>query len=105
MMLDTGLVDVRWFLAHTMYFDGLTFSQQIAIMSESDILVSVQAAALLNGAFMREGSAVVSLFNARFSEFFLGPPINQAVRHFKDALLKIMGFKKLFTFFFQISKM
>ena len=80
MLLSTGVVDFKWLLDHTMFFEGLSFSQQVAIMSETDVLLSVQAAALLNGIMMREGSAVVALFNARFIEFFLGPPLHQAVR-------------------------
>jgi hypothetical protein len=78
MILETGLVDTRWFMSHIMYFDNLSFHEQVYILSQTDILISVHSAGLFNGIFMREQSAAVQIFNSRFIEFVFTPPLRQA---------------------------
>jgi len=78
MLLKTGLVDVRWFLAHILYFENLDFFDQVYILNRTDILISTHSAGIFNGVFMQKGSAAIQIFNSRFVEFVFTPPLRQA---------------------------
>lgn len=77
-LLNTGLVDVKWLLRHTLYFENLDLFQQAHILNNTDILISVHSAGLFNGMFMQRGSAAIQIFNSRFAEFVFSPPLRQA---------------------------
>jgi hypothetical protein len=78
MLLGTGLIDVEWFLAHTLYFENLDFFEQMHILNKTDLLISTHSAGIFNAIFMQKGSAAIQIFNSRFIEFVFTPPLRQA---------------------------
>lgn len=74
-MKNKLLVDEEWLLGHILPFDGLSFQEQVTLMAETDVLVSVHSAALFNGIFMRPGSAAINIMNGRFIEYVFSPPL------------------------------
>ena len=47
-------------------FDNMTFEQQVQIMANTDLLISIHGAQLTNALFMRPGSGVIEIFNPKF---------------------------------------
>lgn len=77
-MSGRSLIDESWLRDHILIFDDLTFSQQVALMYETDVFISVHGAALINGIFMREGSVAIDILNGRFIEFVFSAPLRFA---------------------------
>lgn len=69
------LVDKEWLLSHVQTFDKLTFRDQVELMAQTDVFISVHGAALFNGIFMRDGSAAIDILNGRFIEYVFTPPL------------------------------
>ena len=51
-------------------FSGLTFKEQLEIMSATDLLVTIHGAQLTNVIFMHPGGTVVEIFNPLFNTDF-----------------------------------
>jgi hypothetical protein len=77
-MVGTGLVNARWLREHVVVLETLSFEEQVRIMAQTDVLLCVHGAAVINGIFMRPGSVVLELFNARFVEFVFAAPLREA---------------------------
>jgi hypothetical protein len=77
-MVGTGLVNARWLREHVVVLETLSFEEQVRIMAQTDVLICVHGAAVINGIFMRPGSVVLELFNARFVEFVFAAPLREA---------------------------
>jgi hypothetical protein len=77
-MVGTGLVNARWVREHVVVLETLSFEEQVRIMARTDVLICVHGAAVINGIFMRPGSVVLELFNARFVEFVFAAPLREA---------------------------
>eukprot|EP00597_Dinobryon_sp_UTEXLB2267_P000021 CAMPEP_0170056770 /NCGR_PEP_ID=MMETSP0019_2-20121128/49_1 /TAXON_ID=98059 /ORGANISM="Dinobryon sp., Strain UTEXLB2267" /LENGTH=306 /DNA_ID=CAMNT_0010261355 /DNA_START=1578 /DNA_END=2498 /DNA_ORIENTATION=+ len=73
-----SLIDKDWLLSHMYPFDDLTFKEQVTVMSETDVFISVHGAALINGAFMKKGSVAIDILNGRFIEYVFSPPLREA---------------------------
>lgn len=81
-MVRTGLADEKWLFRHVVVLETLPFRQQVKIMSETDIFICVHGAAAINGIFMRPGSVVIEIFNARFVEFVFVAPLREVNVHY-----------------------
>jgi len=77
-ILESGIVDVKWFQSHIVYMDNLSFREQVEIMSCTDILISVHGTALFNGILLTENSVVIQLFSPKFIEFVFSPPLRES---------------------------
>jgi hypothetical protein len=74
----SGSVDEQWLDSHMLVFETLSFSEQVQIMAHTDVFVGVHGAALFNGIFMQEGSAVLEIMNGPFAEHFFNTPLREA---------------------------
>ncbi len=77
-LLGSAMVDEKWLLSHVLLLETLSFAEQVRAMSETDLLVSVHGASLLNGVFMRRGSAVIQIMTGRFMEYNFAPALREA---------------------------
>jgi hypothetical protein len=77
-MVGTGLVNARRMQEHVVVLETLSFEEQVRIMAQTDVLICVHGAAVINGIFMQPGSVVLELFNARFVEFVFAAPLREA---------------------------
>ena len=74
----SGVVNLSWLRANARPFELLTFAEQVLLMAKTDVLIAVHGAALINGIFMRRGSAAINILNAPFIEFVFSPPLREA---------------------------
>ena len=81
MIIESGLVDIEWFLKHTLYFSNLDFRDQISIMSCTDVLLTVHSSGIFNGIFLPDNSVVIQLFMPRFIEFTFSPALRESSVH------------------------
>jgi hypothetical protein len=70
-MLRHNWVDVNWLHAHVVYFDHMKFEEQVLLMRDTDVLVAIHGAALLNAIFMERGSAVVEISLSNYDHYYL----------------------------------
>ena len=78
MLINSGNVDPDWLDSHTVVVDLMSFKEQVELAASSDVILTVHGAAIGNAIFMREGSVVIDIFNARFVEFFLEPMLRES---------------------------
>ena len=62
-------------------FSGLTFKEQLEIMSETNLLVTIHGAQLTNVIFMHPGGTVIEIFNPRFNADFYKQMSEMAEQH------------------------
>ena len=77
LMSRSGLVDTHWLHTHMLFFELMTFAEQLQVMVETDLFVSVHGATIMNGMFMLQGSAVIDIFNGPFAEFVFAVPLRE----------------------------
>ncbi len=73
MLGSSGLVDSDWLLHHMVHVESLPFCDQVALMRDTDLLISPHGAALTNLMFMRKHSAVIELMTAPWYEIGYQP--------------------------------
>ncbi len=76
-LLQSGLVQSTWLLSHSVYFENLSFQNQLDLLSQTDVLIAVHGAGIMNGVFMRPGSSVISMQSAHNLEFFFSSPLRE----------------------------
>jgi Glycosyltransferase 61 len=73
-LLETmGIADVPWLQSHVLELEDMSFVEQVAVMAETDILISPHGAALTNLIFMRPHSAVIELMTSPWYEIGYQP--------------------------------
>lgn len=59
-----------WNRTRLVLFDGMSYEEQVGLMTETDMLISIHGAQLTNLVFMHAGSIVVEIMNPRFVASF-----------------------------------
>ena len=77
-LYNTHFIDIQWLREHISTFELLSFKQQVIIMSQTDIFISVHGAAIINSIFMRTGSVMINILNGPFIEYVFTPPLREA---------------------------
>jgi hypothetical protein len=71
-------VDKMWLTRHILFIETLTFKQQVQLMYDSDVVITIHGAAIVNGFFMRTGSVLIDTYNGRYLEFVFDPMLRES---------------------------
>lgn len=63
-------IDLNWLENHVVMFELLGFKEQVSLMHETDILVTVHGGGVLNSIFMEASSVVLQILNGPFYDDF-----------------------------------
>jgi hypothetical protein len=69
-LLSSGLVDLKWFMnsggqsTNGIYFEILSFQQQISLMKNTDVLILTHGSGVTNSIFLQESSAVIEILTS-----------------------------------------
>lgn len=71
-------VDEQWLLHHLVVLETLSFREQVLLFAETDLVVTIHGAAIVNAIFMQPGSVLIDIFNANYYEFFFSSIIRES---------------------------
>ena len=67
-----NILDMEWLEEHrAVVMDSLSFAQQVKLMRDTDIVISVHGTALVNSVFMQPYSVAIALMQSRHVEYVL----------------------------------
>jgi len=78
LLLDSHLVDKLWLNKHILTMDLMAFNEQVKLMANTDVFITIHGATVMNGIFMKKGSVVIDIFNGFFVEFIFEPILREA---------------------------